>query len=662
MARFTACKGTQYTLNNRDYELKRMVKSGWQVENSLTGILEVITLDEFYDKYKSGALIIKQQVGELAMAKGAFGLASIDLESLSPDVKATIQNKRMVVLNFLRVCGSKLSKTNAAKFLKNEANWPVQLGKVIYPDTLLKWTSRFLKCDKNPLCFLKLDHKKGNREVRVDQAVEELAIRAINEVYMSSKKHTLTETLARTKELIDLENALRPIEYKLIYPSINFIRRLIRDIPQVDKDVARLGKELASHIHRESIGTIETKRPLYRAEVDHTKLDVIVVDDETGLPIGRPWLTLIVDADSRCVLGFHITIDPPSHATVAKALRHAIMPKTDAELRERCPDIKGTYPMYGVMQFLVTDNGLEFHSLALEKACYELAIILCFTPRKRPWWKGTIERLLGTLNRQVTGPLDGKTFASITERKDYKSSDKAIYTLRELDALIMRWVVDVYHQTKHRSLGMTPARYWDLHANKEALELPLAPTMLDSILGQITKAKPVHHYGIELNSIVYNNHDLMELRQVHGAKLKLDVRWNSDEMGEVFVYVPGGGVLRVEANKAFIDYATGITLYQHNIYRSYCERMNKEPDLRYSEALIVAKEDVQKIAKTKFQKGNNKTRVAIKRLLNGQTNANKPAEVVKVPEIVTQEIVAAAPVSNRPRPQYTAIHTPHFGK
>jgi hypothetical protein len=28
-------------------------------------------------------------------------------------------------------------------------------------------------------------------------------------------------------------------------------------------------------------------------EVDHTMLDIIVVDDNTGLPIGRPWLTIV---------------------------------------------------------------------------------------------------------------------------------------------------------------------------------------------------------------------------------------------------------------------------------------------------------------------------------------------------------------------------------
>ena len=45
----------------------------------------------------------------------------------------------------------------------------------------------------------------------------------------------------------------------------------------------------------------QTTRPLERVECDHTKLDLYVVDDRHGelIPIGRPWLTLVVDHYSR---------------------------------------------------------------------------------------------------------------------------------------------------------------------------------------------------------------------------------------------------------------------------------------------------------------------------------------------------------------------------
>lgn len=49
-------------------------------------------------------------------------------------------------------------------------------------------------------------------------------------------------------------------------------------------------------------------------QIDHTRVDVIVVDRERRQPIGRPWLTLSIDIASRAVVetgakrGYEITL------------------------------------------------------------------------------------------------------------------------------------------------------------------------------------------------------------------------------------------------------------------------------------------------------------------------------------------------------------------
>jgi len=42
---------------------------------------------------------------------------------------------------------------------------------------------------------------------------------------------------------------------------------------------------------------------LDRWEIDHTLLDVLLVDDETGLIIGRPYITVVLDKFSRMIMG-----------------------------------------------------------------------------------------------------------------------------------------------------------------------------------------------------------------------------------------------------------------------------------------------------------------------------------------------------------------------
>ncbi|WP_437412692.1 hypothetical protein [Sinorhizobium meliloti] len=50
-------------------------------------------------------------------------------------------------------------------------------------------------------------------------------------------------------------------------------------------------------------GVFAASRPLQVVQVDHTKADIFVVDEETRQPIGRPWLTLAMDVCSRMVTG-----------------------------------------------------------------------------------------------------------------------------------------------------------------------------------------------------------------------------------------------------------------------------------------------------------------------------------------------------------------------
>lgn len=50
-------------------------------------------------------------------------------------------------------------------------------------------------------------------------------------------------------------------------------------------------------------GALSASRPLELVQIDHTKVDVFVVYEDTRLPLGRPWLTLALDLFSRMVTG-----------------------------------------------------------------------------------------------------------------------------------------------------------------------------------------------------------------------------------------------------------------------------------------------------------------------------------------------------------------------
>jgi len=75
-------------------------------------------------------------------------------------------------------------------------------------------------------------------------------------------------------------------------------------------------------------GELRASQPLEIVQVDHTRTDIIVVDEETREPIGRPWLTLAIDVFSRMVTGFYLTMDAPSRLSVSLCLLHSVFDKS----------------------------------------------------------------------------------------------------------------------------------------------------------------------------------------------------------------------------------------------------------------------------------------------------------------------------------------------
>lgn len=51
---------------------------------------------------------------------------------------------------------------------------------------------------------------------------------------------------------------------------------------------------------------------LEEVQIDHTVVDLMIVDEQDREPIGRPYLTVAIDVVSRCVLGLVVTLEAPS--------------------------------------------------------------------------------------------------------------------------------------------------------------------------------------------------------------------------------------------------------------------------------------------------------------------------------------------------------------
>jgi putative transposase len=132
---------------------------------------------------------------------------------------------------------------------------------------------------------------------------------------------------------------------------------------------------------RISPGTFGVKNPLDVVQIDHTPMDVVVVDDLYRQPLGKPYLTLATDVATRCVVGFVISFVPPGAGTVSLCMTIIVSSKVN-RLREL--NVEGDWPMAGLPKSLHLDGAAEFKSKALKRGRAQYGIELVYRERPHP--------------------------------------------------------------------------------------------------------------------------------------------------------------------------------------------------------------------------------------------------------------------------------------
>jgi putative transposase len=215
-------------------------------------------------------------------------------------------------------------------------------------------------------------------------------------------------------------------------------------------------------------GEFTAAGPLDVVQIDHTPVDVFVVDAEDRLGMARPWLTLAIDVHTRMVVGYHLSLNEPSVISVGLCLLNAVFDKS--ALLEGIK-IDASWPSVGMPRTVHVDNGSEFHSKAFLRGCQEHGIHIDWRPPGTPRYGGHIERLIGTQMGAVH-MLPGSTGSSIADRQGRDAQADASLTMRELERWVLLEIVGKYHHKIHSSLNRPPIALWRELAGSTPLRLP----------------------------------------------------------------------------------------------------------------------------------------------------------------------------------------------
>ena len=275
--------------------------------------------------------------------------------------------------------------------------------------------------------------------------------------------------------------------------------------------------------------SLVASRPLAVVQMDHTPVDLIIVDERHRRPIGRPYLTVAIDVHSRCVTGFCLTLDPPSAVSVGLCLTHAVLPK-EAWLAER--GVEASWPVFGLPAVLHVDNAPEFHSEALQRGCLQHGIELDHRPVARPHYGGIVERLIGSL-MQLVHRLPGTTFANPMERGSYPSDDRACLTLSELERWVTLAITGLHHLRWHHGIGTPPIVRWR-EGLARAPALPADPKRFLIDFLPVVRRR-VRRQGVVVDAISYDSPALRLLARA-GAHDRLLIRRDPRDLSRIHVF------------------------------------------------------------------------------------------------------------------------------
>ena len=308
---------------------------------------------------------------------------------------------------------------------------------------------------------------------------------------------TYAEVWRQIQAVADAEN--------VACPSYHTVRRWIIDNKkQRDIDRRRLGAEAAAQIYGAKPGIYPCKSPLEWVQLDHTLMDVLVVDSEDPtIIIGRPWVSFAVDVYTRAVLGFHISLLPPSSMTVAMLIANAVLPKQ--HLLSRLNMRTDMLPMHGVMKAIHMDNAKEFWTELLHTTCAMYGIGVHHRDVGKKHQGGHVERLIGTMMNTRVHFFRGTTFSNSIERRGQSSEKKAALNFSDARELLVH-SINTYHGTVHSALKMSPLDKWNEYYGSHD-----APRTIDAAEEEFfridfypEKLKEIHPCGIKILGRVFH--------------------------------------------------------------------------------------------------------------------------------------------------------------
>lgn len=330
-------------------------------------------------------------------------------------------------------------------------------------------------------------------------------------------------------------------------PSLRTFQRWGQQLSDLHLDVGRHGEEVTRDEYEMTGAGQRLYKPLERIEIDEHLLDIMALLKETRLwgeihpdtqklvEARRFWVSVAIDAGTRCILAMRLLDSDPKGRSGLDTLRMAINPKDGVAM---FAGSNSPWPMYGQPTEIATDSGAAFNNREFRAAVFSLCGRHLIPPVKKPRMRGKIERFFRTINDRYMYLFTGRTFGNPITLGSYNAAANASIKFDMLARHLVRLIVDAYHHTPHSGLNnLTPIDAWStMTAQYEVKEVAVNQGL---VFGITLPNRKIGRNSLQVLGITYFDQRLQRTKN-HRKNDRANVRLNPYDLGSVWVQTTNG--------------------------------------------------------------------------------------------------------------------------
>jgi putative transposase len=309
-------------------------------------------------------------------------------------------------------------------------------------------------------------HRGGKGKIRIDERADAIISNIIEKLKTQSGRIVKTEIYQSVLAQVNSHNIAHADNQILAPGAATVCRRISNSFSAYELCARSNGKKYADRLYRRNAEARDKADiPLLVVEFDDLDTGVFLVDDRTGLPFGRGYITHGIDRATDSPLGFSVGHESRSYESAMGAIVSCLLPKKMSD--PMFSECKFAWEPYGHPGQILQDNATYNFSSAMCSQSQQLRLLLAGARAYGPTEKNSIERFNRVCKQDLLPTLLGWRGDKTNPDAVKNGLASAIMTSQELRRTYTKWVTDVYMNSP-RDDGTTTRERWLKYFDKHS--------------------------------------------------------------------------------------------------------------------------------------------------------------------------------------------------